>query len=295
MPADSCGENWKKNWAFGPRTGLKSAGSLNSDGSRCGQEHGKDGTRQTNELLLAQIKRQFGDELLSEIDEVELQAWLNSLAKGYSGSVIRHIRHFLKNIFMEAVEQGFITRSPARGLRLPILRPVQRQYLTEQEIAKLLSVVTGRDRLLLRLILATALRPSELFALRWSCFQPDSKILLITESIYRGQLRPYTKTTNSDSHKSLLKVFVPDILVQELQEYRSGQPDAWTGVSLHLSEREGHTHSEGELPTTDFDAVGKTSGNIPSKFSDFTPHICYTFAESRESDRHRCYTQTLPP
>jgi integrase len=185
-------------------------------------------TKEINALFLAHIKRQFGDDLLREIDEVELQAWLNGLAKEYSASMVRHCRHLLKSIFLEAVEQGYLTRSPARLLRMPIVKPVAKPFLTEDEIKKLLETAQGRDRLLLRLILATALRPSELFALRWSCFQPKTARLLITESVYRGKLRPYTKTTDSDSSKSLLQVFLPNILVNELQSYRNGTaPEAF--------------------------------------------------------------------
>lgn len=90
----------------------------------------------------------------------------------------------------------------------------------------MLGLAQGRDRLLLRLVLATALRPSELFALRWSCFQPQKNLLLITESVYRGKLRPFTKTTDSDSRQSLLKVFLPTVLVNELEAHRNGTSDA---------------------------------------------------------------------
>jgi integrase len=182
----------------------------------------RESTAQINELFLAHIKREFQNELLREIDEVELQTWLNGLAKEYSASMVRHCRHLLKSIFLEAVEQGFLTRSPARLLRMPIVKDVQKPFLSEEEVSRLLEAAQGRDRLLLRIILTTALRPSELFALRWSCFQPETARLLITESVYRGKLRAYTKTTDSTSPQNLLQVFLPNILVNELQSYRNG-------------------------------------------------------------------------
>ena len=188
----------------------------------------RESTKKINELFLTHIKRQFGDELLRECDEVELQVWLNSLAKEYSASMVRHVHHLLKSIFSEAVEQGYIVRSPARKLGLPTanLKTVNKPFLTEAEIKKLLGLSHGRDRLLLRLVLATALRPSELFALRWSCFQPQRSLLLITESVYRGKLRPFTKTTDSNSRQSLLKVFLPTVLVNELEAHRNGTSGA---------------------------------------------------------------------
>jgi integrase len=185
----------------------------------------RDSTKKINELFLTHIKRQFGEDLLRECDEVEMQTWLNSLARDYSASMVRHIRYLLKSIFTEAVEQGYLTRSPVRRLQLPIVKSVSKPFLTEDEIKKLLARTQGRDRLLLRLVLTTALRPSELFALRWSCFQPQKNLLLITESVYRGKLRPFTKTTDSDSRQNLLKVFLPSILVNELQSSRNGAGD----------------------------------------------------------------------
>ena len=181
----------------------------------------RESTKDINQLFLNHIKRQWGDERLKDIDEVELQAWLNSLAKDYSASMVRHIRHLLKSIFADAVEQGYIVRSPARLLRLPILKSVEKPFLTPEQVQQLLTVAEGRDRLLLRLILVTALRPSELFALRWRSFQSNGT-LLITESVYRNEIRPYTKTTDSESSKKLLRVFLPSILVDELKAHRNG-------------------------------------------------------------------------
>jgi integrase len=55
-----------------------------------------------------------------------------------------------------------------------------------------------------------ALRPSELFALRWRSFD-DQNTLEITETVYRRQLRPFGKTPGS-----LTKVHLPDGLAVEL-------------------------------------------------------------------------------
>jgi integrase len=73
---------------------------------------------------------------------------------------------------------------------------------------------------LLRIVLATGLRPSELFALRWRCFDPEKRLLLIIESVYRGKLRPFTKTTDFDSGSHLVRVFLPAVLVRDLQAWR---------------------------------------------------------------------------
>ena len=196
--------------------------------------------------------------------------------------MVRHIRYLLKSIFTEAVEQGYLTRSPVRRLLLPIVKSVSKPFLTEDEIKKLLARTQGRDRLLLRLVLTTALRPSELFALRWSCFQPQKNLLLITESVYRGKLRPFTKTTDSDSRQNLLKVFLPSILVNELQKQqkRSGRR------CFHLSKFKWNADGEGKLSASDFDAARPTGRDTTTELSDFETFVSHTFTESWLAHRH---------
>jgi integrase len=59
-----------------------------------------------------------------------------------------------------------------------------------------------------------ALRPSELFALRWKSFD-DANTLSLTETVYRRELRPYGKTP-----KSLGKMHLPDGLARELKLWK---------------------------------------------------------------------------
>jgi integrase len=174
-------------------------------------------TKATNLWVLGHIIAKLGNVPLEKADSVDLQRWLNGLAKTHSGSLVKHCRTFLKSIFSEAVEQDYVRKSPARLLRIPDLKPIEKPFLSLEQIKKLLDKAEGMDRTLLRLLLVTGLRPSELFALTWKSFDPDKKLLHITESIYRGKIRPYTKTTDKNSRSSLQIVFLPDMLVTELK------------------------------------------------------------------------------
>lgn len=64
-----------------------------------------------------------------------------------------------------------------------------------------------------------ALRPSELFALRWKSFD-NANTLSITKTVYRRELRPYGKTP-----KSLGKMHLPDGLAAELNLWKLECPD----------------------------------------------------------------------
>lgn len=179
-------------------------------------------TRQTNLELLKVITDRFGLTALADMDLVDMQTWLNALAKKRSGSAVKHIRIFLKSIFAEAVEADFIRKNPARRLRLPRLKSVRRVYLTEPEIRALMEHTKffPRECALLKLIFVTALRPSELFALRWRCLSPDFQTLTLSESVYRGVMRPFTKTTE-EGDTAFVTLRIPDVIADALLLWHS--------------------------------------------------------------------------
>jgi len=118
----------------------------------------------------------FGSYRLDEIDSVELQVWINELAKEYSASVVRHVRQYLKSFFVEAVEQDFMRKSPARLLRLPYFSPVAKPFLSQEEIQRVLAVATGRDRVLLRTVFATGLASLRTVRAQMALLRPGAPI-----------------------------------------------------------------------------------------------------------------------
>jgi integrase len=183
----------------------------------------RDSTRQTNLELLRIVYDRFGSDGLEDIDSVMLQSWLNSLAKKRSGSVVRHIRFFLKAIFLEAIEQDFLKKNPARTLRLPKdLKSRKKEYLTKLEVKTLLGTkwITRDNIALLTIMAVMGLRPSELFALRWRCFNKYKSTLSLEETIYRGVLRPFTKTTIENDEPRFLTLPVPMPAYEALMRWK---------------------------------------------------------------------------
>lgn len=181
-------------------------------------------TKATNEEIFRVITERFGNEAVEDIDNVALQTWLNSIAKTRSGSAVKHIRIFLRSIFAEATEQSYIDKNPARLLKVPKLRTVKRPFLQLAEVKALLTAAKWypRERALLRLILTTALRPSELFALKWENIDFAKKTMTLTATVYRGKLRAYTKTTEADES---VKLLVPEQAIQALAEWHASKDD----------------------------------------------------------------------
>jgi integrase len=183
---------------------------------------------ETAKEKMAQIRfdliDRFGEYPLDSFDKFMLQTHLNSLAERYSQDRVKQARSYLKSIFDEAIEQEFLLKDPCRKLRIPKnLRPKDKQVLSWEQLWLILANAGRRDRLLLDM--TEALRPSELFALRWRSFD-DQNTLDLTETVYRRTLRPFGKTPGS-----LTKVHLPDGLADELRlwkmECKDSSPEAF--------------------------------------------------------------------
>jgi integrase len=104
----------------------------------------------------------------------------------------------VRDIFAEAVDQGFLAKDPARKLKPPAnLRATDKTVLTWDQLAAAVEKLDLRDRVLLRLDITNALRPGELFAPRWECHHVETLSLSIVETVYKGKVRPYGKTKGS--------------------------------------------------------------------------------------------------
>ncbi len=106
-------------------------------------------------------------------------------------------------------------KDPTRKLKIPKnLRPKDKGILSWDQMWSILAGTARRDRLLLILDMTEALRPSELFALRWRSFDGHNT-LSISETVYRRKIRSFGKTPGS-----LGKVHLPDDLASELRRWK---------------------------------------------------------------------------
>jgi integrase len=146
-------------------------------------------------VIEKQIVEPLGSVAIRDLDKSKLQSHVNSLAaEGFSESIIGHTISFLRQIFDECEESGFVTRSPARRLEMPRIQkeytisPEHNQYtrkpfLGVPEMRKLFGALEGRDRLVAALAGITALRPGELLAAQWQAWQDDRLFVMIR--VYR--------------------------------------------------------------------------------------------------------------
>ncbi len=159
----------------------------------------KEETAKTKKYLIkADLVDAFRGVRLENIDKLALQTHLNRLAKTRSKDRVLHAGTYMRAIFREAVEQDFLPKDPARSVKTPsALRDTDKTILSWDQLRAALSRLPLRDRILLTLDMTNALRPSELFGLRWSCFDPELCQIEIKETTYKGKIRPWGKTKAS--------------------------------------------------------------------------------------------------
>jgi integrase len=163
----------------------------------------------------------LGEIPLVNFDKFSLQLHLNKLAATKSKDRVLQMRAYLRDIFAEAVDQDFLVKDPARKVKVPAqLRDTDTTTLTWDQLRMALNELSPRDRLLLELDMTNALRPSELFALKWKSFDSKESTMSVTETVYKGKIRSWGKT-----RKSLAVIHIPSGLSADLVEWRTQCPD----------------------------------------------------------------------
>lgn len=170
-------------------------------------------------LIQADLVDEFEDVRMENFDKFTLQNHLNKLARTHSRDRVLQIRSYMRAIFAEAVDQDFLSKDPARMVKVPAnLREVDKTTLSWEQLRAALAKLSDlglRDWILMKIDMSNALRPSELFPLRWRCFDEVKCVLDIQETIYKGKIRPFGKTKGS-----LTKVPIAKQLAKELGEWR---------------------------------------------------------------------------
>jgi integrase len=187
------------------------------------EAHWKEETAKVKTLLIQQdLIDDFEEVPLENFDKFTLQVHLNKLAKTRSRDRVLQIRAYMRDIFAEAADQDFLAKDPARKVRVPTqLRETDKTTLTWDQLRKALSALNLRDRLLLELDMTNALRPSELFGLRWKSFNEASATMSVNETVYKGKIRPWGKT-----QRSLTTVHLPKELAAQIAAWKRQSPNS---------------------------------------------------------------------
>lgn len=130
---------------------------------------------------------------LSSLSSIEFQMYLNNLAKQYSKSSIKHIRHLYFSIYRYAIKNGIINYNPIDNTTIPksaSVKKISALTLDEQrKIESILNQLPVIDEFLIRFFLYTGLRRNELLNLRWDNYKEKENIINICSSKTKKGIR----------------------------------------------------------------------------------------------------------
>ena len=190
-------------------------------------------TRETN---LYHIDRHLmpglGATPLSELDKFKCQIFLNALGnRGFSFTVVDHCRTMLKAILEEALDADLIGKNPARKLVNPETKESEKYCLPKFQARGLFESLPFRDRLMAMIAAFCAMRPGEIFGLRWSSWRGDH--FQVEGTAWRGTLRPgKAKTTGS-----MAPVTIPGAILPALEMWREQNATAGADALIFPSEK----------------------------------------------------------
>jgi integrase len=133
---------------------------------------------------------------LRDIGKLDVQQFVADKFRQQLGwQTVRNSWTLLSGILETAVEYGYLTMNPARGVKFP--QQCTREapaIIAGDDFAKLLNEVDEPYRTMVELIAATGLRIGELLAVRWRAIDLEIGTLTVRESVYDGKLqRPKTQ------------------------------------------------------------------------------------------------------
>lgn len=206
---------------------------------------------------------------LQAVTKNAIEVILGKMADAGKGAeTVTRVKNLASQIFSEALENGNITRNPARKVELPRTKEKGKtRSLTEEEVCRLFAETTGRNRLIWRILVLTGARIGELMALTKSDLTVEG--LRFDESALDGK-------PSSTKNRKIRTAPIPATLRQEIIEYAN------TVLSdLLFPSVNGNMQRRSNKDICRMVKAARAAAGIP----DLTPRMCRTtFATLFNSD-----------
>jgi len=123
----------------------------------------------------------FGGKTLDEIRQIDVQAYINLIARKYSKDTVKKHYHCLYRMFETAVENNYCPKNPAARVKFPKMREAAEKRVYTREQAGLVFNYGYRHRFgaAVQFLIQTGVTRSELLALRWDSINFENKTVYI--------------------------------------------------------------------------------------------------------------------
>ena len=160
------------------------------------------------ELLALRIPESLMESPLEEIRPMQLQKFFNEFSQENSKSYIDKMRVMVNSLFLEAFENGFIEKNPARRLKVPSVQEAPREAFTFDEVKIILeyamSYYNARTAIGIMTLLLTGIRRGELLGLKWGDLTNES--LTIHRAVFVEHGKPCVIENHAKTAGSLRTV-----------------------------------------------------------------------------------------
>lgn len=167
----------------------------------------------------------WGNEIAEEIPPLAIQKWFNALHSkdGYAWPTISKIRGIMDRIFKIGIIHGKVQKNPVQGLKTSTKTTYRAIKITPTQTLSILRALM-KDILhftLVFVVAATALRSSEVLALRWADILWEERKIRMSKSRKKTGVDGDPKTPASERYVPMGKV-----LAHYLHEWRKQTPYA---------------------------------------------------------------------
>ena len=162
-------------------------------------------TLNTQQIVRGYLIPRWGKEIADDIKPLDIQRWLKSLHtdKGLAWTTISKFRGTMLRVYKVGILHEHVTRNPVLAVETRSTTNYKAILVTPQQtLAIFQSLQNILHRILVLTCAATALRSSELLALRWADVLWEQEKIAITKRWSRGKDGP-TKSRKSEGHVPL--------------------------------------------------------------------------------------------
>jgi integrase len=182
-------------------------------------------TMTTEGLVKTHLITALRTRAMPEISRSELQKLLKSkAASGLSRSVVDHVHWQLSAIFKMAAGDGVVSVDPTSGLHTPrCAEPKVKLIMAIWQIKQGLTVLSVRERLIVRLAIHEGMRPGEVLGLQVGDVRDE--VLWVRRRVYRGEIdSPKVRR----SHREVaLTMGTASLLTEWVDSLSNRRPEAW--------------------------------------------------------------------
>jgi integrase len=179
--------------------------------------------------LRVQVLPVFGDVSLGAVTGLDVREWLADMQKTLSRHTARQAKQVLGAILSLAVEEGYVARNVAAGVRLGKAPRQEQQFLTDLQVVALAEAIDPRYRTLVWFLAYSGLRWGEAAALKRIRVAKDR--VRVVESLSEVGGAHFKETKTYSNRTVVLPAFVGTLLAEHMSHVVRPEPQALVFVA----------------------------------------------------------------